>query len=277
MAAEPSDEACRQHRSMECINWLQARRARTSGDDLLLGETLLALHEDERASDSFAAALEREPENPAAVYWLLPAYKQLANDCFARLSDSFPDSWRIHKMQAELYLSRGQNAQAIEEFQPALRKNPDDPEIHQALGDLYLEKKLLSEARVELEKALRIDPAAPRTLYLVGWLHVAERKPAEGIPYFQTPLRRDPRLLEARAMLGRAYLHLGKAQLAVPELEKASALDHYGDVHFLLSQAYLKVGKAELARRALARSQDLRKASEAGDQERLARAYEDER
>jgi tetratricopeptide (TPR) repeat protein len=276
MAGRPSPEACHQHRSTECVNWLRARRARTFSDDLLLGETLLTLQEDERASDVLAVALGREPGNPAAVYWLLRAYKQLADDCFAHLAESFPDSWRIHQMQAELYLSREQNAQAIEEFQLALRKSPEDPRLHQALGELYLKKKLLFEARMELEKALQLDSTAARTLYLVGWLYVAERKPSEGIPCLQQALRRDPSLLEARAMLGRAYLHAGKAQLAVPELEKGIVLDHYGDLHFLLSEAYRQVGKPELAQQALARSQALRTASAEGDQARLTKAYEDE-
>jgi len=275
-ATEAGREACHQYRSTECVNWLQMRSARTSGDNLLLGETLLALHENERAADSFAQALEQEPESPAAIYWLLRASKQLADDCFARLAESFPNSWRIHKMQAELYLSRDQDAQAIEEFQLALRKSPEDPGLHQALGELYLNKKLLSEARMELEKALQLDSTAARTLYLVGWLCVAERKPAEGIPYLQNALRRDPSLVGARAMLGRAFLHVGKPQLAVSELEKGTALDRYGDVYFLLSQAYRQVGEPKLAQQALARSQALRKASAAADQARLAKAYEDE-
>jgi len=275
-SGRPSGEACRRHMSTECVSWLQAQHPRTFADDLLLGETLLALHEDEYASDAFAAALEREHGSPAAVYWLLRVYKQLAIDCFARLAESFPDSWRLHQMQADLYLSREQDAQAIEELQTALKKSPEDAGLHQKLAELYLKKKLLSEAREELEKSLHFDPTAARTLYLVGWLYVDERKPAEGIPYLQNALHRDPTLLEARAMLGRAYLHLGNAQLAVPELEKSIELDHYGDLHFLLSQAYRQVGKPKLADQALARSQALRKASAASDQARLAKAYEDE-
>ena len=53
---------------------------------------------------------------------------------------------------------------------------------------------------------------------------------------------------------------------AVPKLEKAAPLDHYGNVHYQLYLAYKKLGQAELAQKAFARSQDLRRGSLERDQ-----------
>ncbi len=273
---EATRDACSQHQEALCARWLQSRNRLNFSDNLLLGEALLTMQENEPASEAFGAALEQDKENPAAAYWLVRTYMRLADHCFEHLAESFPDSWRVHQLKAEIHFSRDDDKQAIEEYRLALQKNPGDPGLHEALGELYLGKKSLPEARVEVEKALQLNPTGTRTLYLLGRLCVAERKPAEGIPYLQKALRREPGLLEARATLGKAYLRVGKAELAVPELEKSLPLDHYGDLHFLLYQAYRDLAKPELAQQALALSQSLRKASAAADQARLAKSYEDD-
>jgi len=202
--------------------------------------------------------------------------RRLAEHCFAQLAESFPDSWRLHQMKAEIYLSSEQHNPAIQEYQIALEKQPGNAGLHEALGGVFLKKKSLPKARVEIERALQLDPTASGTLYLEGALYLAERQSAEAIPYLQKAVRRDPSMLAAHAALGKAYLRTGNPQLAVPELEKSLALDHYGDLHFLLSQAYRQLGKNELAQQALARSQELRKDSAAADQAKLVGARENE-
>jgi tetratricopeptide (TPR) repeat protein len=73
-------------------------------------------------------------------------------------------------------------------------------------------------------------------------------------------------LAEANGLLGTAYVRLGQFANAIPKLEKAAPLDHYGNVHYQLFLAYRKLGQAELAQKALARSQDLRRSSLERDQ-----------
>jgi len=53
---------------------------------------------------------------------------------------------------------------------------------------------------------------------------------------------------------------------AIPKLQKAALLDHYGNVHYQLYIAYRKLGQAELAQKALAWSQELRRGSLERDQ-----------
>lgn len=269
-------ETCGLHRYELCARLLQSQTHRTPEQELLLGQAFTELHQDDRASDAFATALAQENDNPKPAYWLLRTYKRLADECFARLSQSFPNSWRVHQLKAEAYRLRDDPKQAIDEYRLAAKMKPDDPSLHEALGDLYLLANSLPEAQSEIEQSLKLNPTGARSLYLMGRLHVAERKPAEGIPYLRNALHRDPGLLEARVVLGKAYLRTGKAELAVPELEKAVVLDHYGDLHFLLYQAYRDLGKTGLAQQAMARSQSLRRASAAADQAKLAKAYEEQ-
>ena len=114
-----------------------------------------------------------------------------------------------------------------------------------------------------------------RSLYLLGRLYVSQRDPASGIPYLEAALRYDPTLVEARPVLGKAYLKVGRPELAASQLEQSSAIDRYGDLHYLLYQAYSEGGKRELAARALARSQELRRKSAADDQRKVRPADEE--
>jgi tetratricopeptide (TPR) repeat protein len=79
------------------------------------------------------------------------------------------------------------------------------------------------------------------------------------VPYLERALRLQPNLPEANSLLGTAYLRLGRVNDAVPRLEKAAPIDHYGNIHYQLYVARRKLGKAELAQKELARSQELRR------------------
>jgi tetratricopeptide (TPR) repeat protein len=81
---------------------------------------------------------------------------------------------------------------------------------------------------------------------------------------------RDPNLLEAHALLGTAYMHMNQPALARPELQKAIAIDYYGDLHFQLFKAYRALGDSAAAEKALARSKELRKKSLASAVAKLA-------
>ena len=76
----------------------------------------------------------------------------------------------------------------------------------------------------------------------------------------------QPDLAEASELLGTAYVRLGQFANAIPRLEKAAPRDHYGNVHYQLYLAYHKLGRDELAKKALSRSQELRRSSLERDQ-----------
>jgi tetratricopeptide (TPR) repeat protein len=179
------------------------------------------------------------------------------------------------KHRGEYYRLRLSYKKAIDEFQTALRAHPDSAELHEQLGNAYWLDKNVAAGEAEIEKALQIDPTRPRSLYLLGCVYFRKRDMAKSIEYFQGALRFDPRLLQARAGLGRAYMRIGNPVSAVPELEKAAAIDYYGDLHYLLSMAYRQLGKTDLAAQALVVSQELRKKSAAHHEAVVAAAEEE--
>ena len=277
--ASPSDTAlhlCQSHLYVACVNRLQTEEKRGSGENLLLGEGLLALGEQSRAADTFASVLDSDKANLVAIYWLARTYGKLANESLQQLVEQFPDSWHAHQFRGQADQLRYAYDEAIQEFQVAVRSHPSAPELHEALGRLYYLKKSYSQAEEALRQAIQLDPARASSLYLLGRTYLDWHRAEESIPCLQAALRYDPGLLEARAALGQAYMRAGRDAQAVPELEKAESTDTYGDLHYLLYVAYHKLGKEPLAQKALARSQELRKSSAAHHQEKVAEAEEEQ-
>jgi tetratricopeptide (TPR) repeat protein len=264
--ARADEDPCKAHRYSRCADSLQTRKHLTDSERLLLGKTRFTLQQYEPAADALAQVPGVTSENAEASYWLARTYQALGAEAYARLQESFPDSWRTHQLRAEGYALRQDLDGALKEFHAALQLRPNESELHEALGELYLVNHSDDEAQSELQRALTLDPSRTHALYLLGRLYVQNRENEKALPYLQGALRLQPDLAEASGLLGTAYVRLGQFANAIPKLKKAAPTDHYGNVHYQLYLAYRKLGQAELAQKALARSQDLRQSSLEHDQ-----------
>lgn len=261
--------ACRNHQEKECVQYLASQRQLSLGDLFVLGKAFFGLHQDEHAALAFSTVLAAQPSDPRTMYWLDRSYLRLSDACFNQLSASYPGTWMALELKGDALRARQSNLEAIAAYRAAERLNPGNAEIHEALAGLLLKKNQTGPGKDELEAALRLDPSSARSLYLLGNLYVYAQQPARGIPYLEAALRYDPTLVEARVSLGRAYLRTGKPALAAAQFEQSLAMDHYGDLHYMLYQAYREEGKTQLAAQALAQSQAMRRKSELEDQAKL--------
>jgi tetratricopeptide (TPR) repeat protein len=253
-------DACKTHRYSRCIASLEARKHLTDAERLLLGKTYFTLQRYELAADSLAQVQGVSRENAEASYWLARTYQAQGIEAYARLQESFPDSWRACQLRSEGLALRGNLDDALKELGAALQLRPNEPELHEALGGLYLDHHANdAAAQSEMEKALTLDPARTRALYLLGRLYAQKGDNEKALPYLQRALRLQPDFVEANSLLGSVYVRLGQFADAVPRLEKAAPSDHYGNVHYQLFLAYRKLGRSELAQKELALSQDLRR------------------
>jgi len=259
-------DPCKAHLYSRCIASLQTAKQRTDSAQLLLGRTYFTLQQYDRAAGALAQVHGDTGVNAEASYWLERTYQALGAEAYARLEDSFPDSWRTHQLRAEDAALRQDLDGAIKEYRAALQSRPDAAELHEALGEFYLDNHSDGDAQGELEKAVALDPSRTKALYLLGRLYVQDRENEKAVRYLQRALQLQPNLNEASGLLGTAYVRMGQFADAIPRLEKAAALDHYGNVHYQLYLAYRKLGQAELAQKAFARSQDLRRSSLERDQ-----------
>jgi tetratricopeptide (TPR) repeat protein len=257
---------CKAHHYSRCVDSLHTRKHLTDADRLLLGKSLFTLQQYEPAAEALVQVQGATNENAEASYWLSRTYQALGAEAYAQLEEFFPDSWRTHQLRAEGYALRQDLDDALKEYQAALQLQPNEPELHESLGELYLDNHSDDEAQAELQKALALDPARTHSLYLLGRLYVQNRENEKAVQYLQRAVRLQPDSVEASSLLGTAYVRLGHFAEAVPKLEKAALLDHYGNVHYQLFLAYRKLGQDELAKKALARSQDLRRSSLEHDQ-----------
>jgi tetratricopeptide (TPR) repeat protein len=266
MGAHADQDPCKAHLYSRCVDSLQSRKHLTDSEQLLLGKMRFTLQQYESAADALAQVQGATNENAEASYWLARSYQALGTEAYAQLQESFPNSWRTHQLRAEGYALRQDLDDALKEFQVALQLRPNESELHEALGELYLDHHTDDDAQSELERAVALDPSRAHALYLLGRLYVQKRDNEKALSYLQRALRLQPDLVEASSLLGTAYVRLGQFAYAIPKLEKAAPLDHYGNVHYQLYLAYRKLGQAERAQKALARSQDLRRSSLERDQ-----------
>jgi tetratricopeptide (TPR) repeat protein len=270
-----ADQLCRAHRYAACVNLLQVQKTPSARSNLLLGEALFALAEYDRSADAFSAVLVSEKDNLEGIYWLTRTCQQLADDYLNRLMELYPDSWRGHQSRGDHQKLHGAYNQAIDEYQMAIRLRPMEPELYESLGESYLLVLSYDQAETQLKKALQLDRTRARCFLLLGRAYLGRHEAQESIPCFRTALQYNPDLLQARAFLGQAYMRIGKPVDAVPELESSASLDYYGSLHYLLYNAYRQLGKPELAQQALARSVELRRASEAEHHTRVDEAAEE--
>lgn len=261
-----NDDPCKTHRYALCIDSLKAAKHRTDSQRLLLGKTYFTLQQFEPAAEALAQVQGVTSENAEASYWLARTYQALGAAAYAQLEESFPNSWRTHQLHAEGYALRQDLDDALKEYQAAFELRPGEAELHEALGQLYLDNHSDLDAQRELEAALALDPSRAHALYLLGRLYVQNRENEKAVPYLERALKLQPDLAEASELLGTAYVRLGQFANAIPRLEKAAPRDHYGNVHYQLYLAYHKLGRDVLAKKALARSQDLRRSSLERDQ-----------
>ena len=267
----PAD-LCNEHQYAACARAFESRPSLARAELVLLGRAYLALGRDERAAVAFMHAMGSSArEAPEAAYWTVRTLQSMADQCFQRVEQVAPGSWRVHQLRAEAHRQRQADDEAIAEYRRAIELKPDEPELHRSLGLIHLLNNAHEEAQRSLETALRLDGANPRTLYVLGRLYVAKQQHEESIRFLEGALRLDPNLVEARPSLGRAYLRAGRFEEAAAQLEKGLVLDYYGDIHYSLFQAHRRLGNAEKAKAALDRSVEMRKSSFARDRGKFDR------
>jgi tetratricopeptide (TPR) repeat protein len=99
---------------------------------------------------------------------------------------------------------KGRLAEAEEEIQRELKKNPDQPFLKMSLADLCLRQDRLAQARILVEEVLSRDPQHPQALTVLGDLFLKQNSPKKALECFRQALAREPRdyliLRSARAL-----------------------------------------------------------------------------
>jgi predicted Zn-dependent protease len=202
------------------------------------------------------AAATANQQTPAALYWRGQAFSGLAAQAFGKLEQLAP-SPELHRYRAGLHWEADRRMQMVEELREAWKLAPEDREVRRDLATALGAAGFYDEAYAIARDLLRGEPGSAQLNALAGNALLSSQKAEEAIPFFKRSVAGDPRNLFVQWSLGRAYMQVGEAKLALPCLKAATPIDTDGTLHHMLSQAYRQTGQPALASQAMARSQEL--------------------
>ncbi|HEV2493409.1 MAG TPA: tetratricopeptide repeat protein [Terriglobia bacterium] len=212
----------------------------------------------ESAYEALRQALDSEPTNIDALYYLERVCTILSQIEFQRLIELAPDSFRSHQLAAESYLAQHNEGEAEKEYRNALKANPDSVEILDALGELKRSEFRFDEALDYYERAAKLAPGDYTSAYGSGACQLFKQNPQRALESFRRAVTIDHSSAAAHLALGDALLRANQAAAASQELKAAIALvPSMRQAYALLARAYRKLGQTREAEQALEEEQKL--------------------
>jgi tetratricopeptide (TPR) repeat protein len=228
---------------------------------VILARVELAQAQFPQAFQDLQKALASDPKNVDALYYLSLTARELSQRESQRLFSLAPDSDFVHRLLAEAALTAGNESEAEEEFQKALRANPRSIEAATELAHLKLSQRKFDEAIAYYTRADQLDPSNYQVAYGLGVCYTYTQIYPQAIEWLQKAVVLVPQSAEGRFALGKALFQNAQFAAAIPEL-KASVQIEPGmkQAYVLLGRAYAKLGRSEEAKAALHKFDELDRA-----------------
>jgi len=174
------------------------------------------------------SVLKSYPSHPETTLALAEAFRRQGS-----YSEAIESYYNLAKNKPELL------EQAIKGYQAVLEACPEQILARTYLAEAYLYKNQINEALVEFDKMLDVDPGAAAAI----------------IQKCREIIKAKPQLLQARLVLGRAYLASGDVQRAAVEAESIIAVDKkFTAAYLLLGEAYFRLNLSRKAVSVLGRA-----------------------
>jgi len=208
-------------------------------------------------------AAELAPTDVSILDYRVQAHMAVARESYTRIYQLDPGSWRLHRLNAQIDAQAQQHAQAIDEYQQAIRIAPKQADLYEGLGWEYRATGQLSLAEKAFDEQLHLTPGNPIAMYNRASVQVDAGQAAEAIPMLEQVVKLYGRPTVADYYLARAYAAAGRNEQAAAEYEKATTLEGetaqrswYG-----LGQVYKELGNTAQARAAVEKFQQLHNAA----------------
>ena len=160
-----------------------------------------------------------------------------------------PGSGAAHRNLGLALQAQGQNEAAMAEFRAALELQPDDEGAEYQLANRLAEAGRLEEAIARYQAALRLDPQHAESYNGLGICYAMQGKYPEAERQFREALRLKPELAGAQSNLGNALGAQNKLAEAIPHYQKALMLEPKDyQTHFNLGISWLRQGQRDEAR-----------------------------
>ncbi len=156
-----------------------------------------------------------------------------------------PGAWMAWNNLGVLRRDAGDRAEAIADFEAALRVEPGGAEIHNNLGVTLADAGRADEARREYGEALRLRPRYAMALNNLAFLLYRTGRLPEALATYDQALRLNPRHPAAHFNRGRILADLGRIPEAEQEYEAARRLDpQLPGIRAALAAAHNEQGRA---------------------------------
>ncbi len=231
-----------------------------------LGMVELAAGHPEKAVGPFDRAAELQPDDLNLLEFRGRAHNLVARDSYARMARLDPSSWHVHRVQAQLFADEGKHAQAIAEYEAAIKLQDRNPDLYEGMGDEYRKLNQLDAAKRAYSKELELSPQNAVAMYDLGSIEIELGDNAAGVPLLQSMIKSYPGSPVAEYYLGRGLAADGKDAEAVAWLERSAKGDPDGEVgersYYELSRVYRRLQHPHEAQEAVAEYNKRRQAKE---------------
>ncbi len=235
---------------------------------LQLERAYVGLKLDQKAVETALQMDRLYPDDPEVLYQSSRVYGKMAYEAILRMNIVAPNSPWKYLAAAEVNESQGATAAAIDQYRQVLALDPKRPGIHYRIGRTLLAQGRKSGAQQDQTEALKeflaeleIDPANANAAYEAGEIYRNSADYPNAEKYFQIAISYYPDFDDAQIGLATVYLAEDKAQLAVPSLHKAIAVDPSNEVSwYRLSQAERSLGNTAEQSKAMAEFRRLHQA-----------------
>ncbi len=238
-----------------------------------LGIVELAAGHPERAVNPFDQAAEITPNDLNVLEYRGKAHSLVAQESYARMARLNPNSWQVHKVQAELYAESDKYAEAIKEYEAAIRDEQNNGDLYEGLGDEYRHMNELESAQKAYSKELELSPENPIALYNLGSTDIDRGDYAAGVPLLEAALERYRGVPVLEYYLGRGLAGQGRNAEAIARLERSAKADPESEVakrsFYELARLYRKMQRPADAENALREEHRLREAQEKANSQKV--------
>ena len=228
---------------------------------LWLGITELAAGHPEKAVAPLDRAAELAPKDINILDYRGRAHLLVSKNSYAQMYALDPNSWRMHRLSAQIYSEANQHKEAIREFEAAVKLSPTQPDLYEELGDEYRKDNNLEMAAATYRKELELTPRNPVAFYDLGSTLVEQGKSQTGVPLLKEAVKILGGPTVADYYLGRGLADLGMYQEAADHLEKATKVVPQDEVarraFYKLAQVYRKIQRPADAQNAIVQFQKL--------------------
>lgn len=198
-------------------------------------------------------------QNPAYAAYV--GYRQQAREAYDHLTQ-LPASLELHLHTAGTFDKIGNCVEAAKEWRKSLELAPQSRAIQTGLAWSSYRCRDYETTLKVVGDLLKSDQGAASLNFLYGATLLNLQQPDRAISYLTSALTINSDFVPAHTALGQALLLAGKAEEAIPHLQRGMPTDEDGTVHFELLRALQLTKQTERARIALNEYQEFRSAAE---------------